>query len=331
MSLDTKSTLRFVQFNVENLFLFLDLYKGQDFNSISEPEWRALSTSTTHNKSLRKVRGLAEVIKELNPDILMLNEVGGLESLQNFNTHFLSSAYVPYLKEGNSLRGIDVGYLLKKDLPYKPVLISHKNRPIHFLYPHESQTPAGGKSHYFSRDVAELRLFEAGETSPRYVVLLTHLKSKLDADRIDAEGRLRRGAELKALVDLYNEIQHEVGPQTPILVCGDLNGVASRHGTEEEFRYLHEKSDLLEALEVAETPLEERFTQVQISHSGKQQLVQIDYVLFSPNLREKVLPKETFVYRFKDPNGQRAPIPRHIDERNIHPSDHYPVVVTIRK
>ncbi len=323
-------TLRLVQFNVENLFLFLDLYQGQDLTKITEAEWRKFSSSTTPNKPLEKVWQLARIIDEIQPDILMLNEVGGIESLQNFNKYFLRSRYNVHLKEGNSLRGIDVGYLVRADLEDKVILISHRDRPIHFLYPHETQTSAGGKSHYFSRDVAELRLFRRGENSPRLVIMLSHLKSKLDPDNIDPEGKLRRNAEVRTLIELYNELRREIPADTPVVVSGDFNGTASRINTEPEFVQLHEQTDLVEALEVAGVAFEERFTQVQITPLGQQLFLQLDYVFVSPAVVNRIDSSGTYVHYFKSELGHRAPWPRSLDERSRLPSDHYPVVVTIK-
>lgn len=321
--------LRLVQFNVENLFIFLDLYKNQDLKKITESEWQSLSSSTIPNKPLRKVQALAEILLEINADIIMLNEVGGIESLVNFNKYFLDSRYTVHLKEGNSNRGIDIGYLVRADLDYKAILISHKDRPINFLYPHETQTPSGGKSHYFSRDIAELRLFKPKENSPCLTLLLTHLKSKLDSQKVDPQGKLRRAAELSALVEIYNEIKNELGEQTPLLISGDFNGIASRQNTEPEFAPLYEKTDLTDALEIAEKPIAERFTQVQITNQGQRLLLQIDYIFISPTLRPLLVHDETYVYRFKGPAGAPAPIPRNLEERGVHASDHYPVVITL--
>ena len=325
-----KQSLRLVQFNVENLFLVLDLYKGQNLLKVTEMEWQGLTSSITPNKPLKKVWALARTIEDINPDILMLNEVGGIESLENFNKYFLNSQFQPYLKEGNSLRGIDVGYLIKKGLNFKTLLISHKNRPLHFLYPHEVQTPTGGKSHYFSRDVAELRLFVPNETSPRLTILLTHLKSKLDSEKIDLEGKLRRAAEFNCLIDIYREIKDELGSDTPILMCGDFNGVANRIHTEPEFLSLYQKTDLLDVLEIADKPQDERYTQIQIPPSGKPQQLQIDYIFASHTLQKRVVKEETFVYRFKDMTGARVPAPRNLEERSQLASDHYPVVLTLK-
>ncbi|OFZ19946.1 MAG: hypothetical protein A2Z20_07740 [Bdellovibrionales bacterium RBG_16_40_8] len=318
-----------MQFNVENLFLILDLYKNQDLKKITEQEWRGLTNSITPNKSIKKVWDLANIIQDINPDIVMLNEVGGLESLENFNKFFLNSRFKTYLKEGNSLRGIDVGYLISNTLSSKALLISHKDRPLNFLYPHEVQTPAGGKSHYFSRDVAELRLFNPDENSPRLTILLTHLKSKLDSEKIDPEGKLRRAAEFNSLLEIYAELRNELGQKTPILICGDLNGLASRENTEPEFLSLYKNTDLVDVLEIAGKPLNERYTQIQILSSGKLIPMQIDYIFASQSLHKLVAKEETFVYRFKDLDGSNAPAPRSLEERSLFASDHYPLVLTL--
>ncbi|HVK61048.1 MAG TPA: hypothetical protein VM432_05840, partial [Bdellovibrionales bacterium] len=170
--------LRLVEFNVENLFIYLDHYQGQDFQHLNEKEWQRLSASTEKNKPIEQVRQVARTIRELQADIVMLCEVGGKESLENFAQHFLGGEYTVHLLEGNSDRGIDIGYLVKKSLPFRYDLISHKQRSIDFLYPHEKLSQETGygdlrsakvASHRFSRDVLELRVFEDG-VEPEIVV-----------------------------------------------------------------------------------------------------------------------------------------------------------------
>ena len=210
--------LRLVEFNTENLFLYLDHYAGQDLDKVTEKEWQRFSASTTPNKPLQQIREIARCVRDLDPDILMLCEVGGVESLQNFSRLFLGDTYKAHLLEGNSDRGIDLGYLVKRDLPWTYDLLSHKNRSIDFLYPHERMSKETGydhlrsarvKSHRFSRDVLELRIFEATEKPPVLILLLVHLKSQLDRNRIDPGGRDRRKAELEKLVVIYKEIDEE--------------------------------------------------------------------------------------------------------------------------
>lgn len=222
-SLD-KFRLRVTEFNVENLFVLLDHYQGQDLSRISEDQWQGFSSSTIANKPIDEVRNIAKIFSELNSDIYMLCEVGGRESLENFNRHFLGDRYRVHLIEGNSDRGIDLGYLVSKALPFKVDLISHKHRSIDFLYPHERQTKETGYSekptgslcsHRFSRDVLELRLFVPDATLPCLVLMMVHLKSQLDRDRIDPLGRDRRKAELEKLVKIFIEITDEFKGTVP--------------------------------------------------------------------------------------------------------------------
>lgn len=329
--------MRVAEYNVENLFVLLDHYEGQDLSRISEDQWQALTISTTGNKPLEQVRALARVFREIDADIFMLCEVGGRESLENFNRHFLDDQYKVHLIEGNSDRGIDLGYLVKKSLPFKYDLISHKHRSIDFLYPHERLTKETGyvdrpsgriMSHRFSRDVLELRLFEDGVDTPRLIVMLVHLKSQLDRDRIDPYGRDRRKAELEKLIKIYAEIDGDMGGQVPILIAGDFNGSALRAEPDAEFEALYRDTKLIDALELAQVPAEDRYTFMQIGRNASRNR-QLDYVFVSPHLQGRVNPKGTFVYRYKDDWGFVAPPPKNLTEKKQLPSDHYPVVLTL--
>ena len=84
-------------FNVENFFL-LGGPNGDGFKKPSD-----------------KIEWIARTIREINADVTMLCEVGGLESLDLFNTKYLNSEYISALLKGNSNRGIEMGYLVKKD------------------------------------------------------------------------------------------------------------------------------------------------------------------------------------------------------------------------
>lgn len=336
---------RVVQFNVENLFVLLDhqlsfnLNEGPrpDFSTMTEYQWQKLSISTIPNKPLDQVKALARSIRELKPDILMLCEVGGRESLVNFNAHFLGDEFVPFLIEGNSDRGIDLGYLVRKDLPLKYDLISHKHRAIDFLYPHERLSHETGypdkvigkvTSHRFSRDVLELRLFDAADSKPALILLLVHLKSQLDRDRIDPMGRDRRKAELEKLVKIYHEIEQEFSHTVPILLGGDFNGSALRAKPDPEFAALIRDTHLEDVLELAQVPLEDRYTHMQIYPNRQGLNRQIDYIFASPLLHKKVVANGCFVYRFQDELGMPMLRPRNMTEKKLLPSDHYPVVAT---
>lgn len=320
-------TFKVVQLNAENLFLFLDDQTPRDWRKMSEREWQDLSHATIGNKPLVKTLWLADSLLQMDPDIICLNEVGGLESLTNFGKHFLDDLYNPYLIEGNSDRGIDVGYLVRKELDLKIEFRSHKDRPLGFLYPHEQGDLL--KSHRFSRDCAELRLFRHGETRPALILLLVHLKSKLDPKGIDPYGRERRRAEFKTLIDIYRETRLELSPPVPVIVAGDFNGCAKRAQVSDEFTEIV-RTDLESVIDLIETTPETSATQVQIGRGGNVTSLQIDYIFISPDLKEYLIPEKTQVYRYLSDLRVPLPLPRTLEQRSYLPSDHYPVVATFR-
>lgn len=335
--------MRLAVFNVENLFVLADEPGEAKVRAIidhdSEQEWQSISVSTIPNKPLRQLKGVARAIRKMNPDILMLCEVGGAESLRNFSKYFLNGEYVPYLIEGNSDRGIDLGYLVRASLPFKYDLISHKHRSIDFLYPHERQTVLSGyddrvktkESHKFSRDVLEFRIFAEGSLKPSLICLLVHLKSQLDRDRIDPLGRDRRKAELEKLVKIYLEIENENGNAVPIALGGDFNGAPSGKTADPEFVALRSQTSLKEVLEVAGVPEDDRFTHMQIQPWGTKSLNrQFDCLFVNAVLQPGVVSDQTQVFRFTDEFGMKVDVPRSLAEKRLLPSDHYPVVTEIQ-
>lgn len=330
-----KSTLKikFSLYNVENLFLLFDHPIPENFEQLSEPDWQKLSSSVYYNKPLRKCLEIAKLILKNDPDIVMLCEVGGLESLKNFSKFFLDSSYSCVLIEGNSDRNIDIGYLIKKNQPYFFDIISNKNRPLNFLYPHELVSQKHGfkiksPSQTFSRDCAELRLFKSNRSKPFLIILLTHLKSRLDPEKIDPGGSERRAAELKMALVIYKELEKEF-PTCPILFCGDLNGYAGVPTPDSEFLPLYQETDLQDVLEVAGLTIDNRYTFYQIKNGGKVEGKQIDYCFLPKKAWPNLIKQESFVYRYTNHLDQQINIPNSIEAKGILPSDHYPLFFTL--
>lgn len=331
------NTFKVVQLNTENLFLFLDDQTTRDWKNLSEKEWQKLSNASVNNKSLVKTLWLAESLLHIDADLICLNEVGGSESLNNFAKIFLRDRYIPHLIEGNSDRGIDVGYLVRRGLPIRAEIHTHKDRPLNFIYPHEelsnqyhSKAPEKQvKTHYFSRDCAELRLYAEDSEQPSLIVLLVHLKSKLDPDGIDPQGTSRRRAELKTLLEVYRETRARTTPPTPVIVTGDFNGCARRDHLSEEFSELL-NTDLTCALETLGISGNDSCTQLQFNRGGAIGYLQIDFILVSPELKDQLVPEGTYVYRYLSDLKVPLPLPLTLDQRLHLPSDHYPVVATFR-
>ncbi|MFN8790986.1 MAG: endonuclease/exonuclease/phosphatase family protein [Bdellovibrionales bacterium] len=324
-------SLKFALWNVENLFVLFDQKPNGDLSKLEEPQWQKLSNSIYENKPLKKVLELQKIIREMSPDILMLCEVGGPESLANFNQHFLNNEYATALVEGNSDRNIDVGFLVRRSLPFYFDLQSNKNRPINFFYPQAALQEKSPVSLKFSRDVVELKLFKANRDQPFLILLLGHLKSHLDPEKVDPGGFTRRQAELKTLLKIHQELL-KAHPQTPQIVAGDFNGNASRHNTDEEFKPLYQQTQLEDVLQVAQIKPENRWTFCQVKPGGgRTDGKQLDYAFITPALKDKVKPSATGVYRFKDEYGFEKDWPMTLDAKLELPSDHYPLFFELDK
>ncbi len=303
-------------FNVENFFLL----SGPNGDGFKKP--------------VDKIEWIARTISEIDADITMLCEVGGIESLDLFNTKYLNSKYYSALLKGNSNRGIEMGYLIKKDLPYKYRHISHANASIEFNYHFEIEEnkklmldELKIPPHKFSRDISELRILKDDKVA--MILLLVHLKSKWDRDGVDYNGKERRKAELKALVKTYNRLRHEFGPNVPVVVAGDMNGVAQKSHQEPEFDDLYAHTDLEDVLEVIKEPYERRLSFFYFGKENNRESFQLDYIFLPPELHNLVRKEDSGIYLFRDPHGMALPYPQESYQRYALPSDHYPVVANL--
>lgn len=303
------TSLKLCIYNVENLFL-VNPNIGDSFK-----------------KPTDKIEWVARTIKEIDADITMLVEVGGLLSLDLFNSRYLNNEYFTALLPGNSDRGIEMGYLIHKRVKFSHQILSNKDLVLNFNYPHEQLDKSKMREHKFSRDISELRLVSNNEIS--FIILLVHLKSKLDKEGLDFNGQLRRKAECEALVATYNQRRSEF-PNTPIVVAGDLNGKAQRHDLEMEFTSIYKETDLEDILEIIQEPIERRSTYFHFNRDFVREASQLDYIMLPPELLTYVKKEESGIYQYRDQHGVLLPPPQDSFQRYALPSDHYPVVVSLK-
>lgn len=277
--------MKLAQFNLENFFLL----------------------ETKDQKPSEKVQWIANIINEISPDILMFCEAGGCESIDLFNSKYLNDFYTPYLIPGNSDRGIEIGYIVRKNLPFTFHHISHKEKG-------------------FSRDVSELRIYKNNKIE--LITLLVHLKSKWDREGNDPLGFTKRSQEISTLLEIYNNLSIQF-PNCPIIISGDFNGVAQRDNCEREFRDIYKKTALLDVLEILNVPPEDRISYVHFAKDGKSECFQLDYIFLPLTLQDKIKKEESGIYLFKDPFGATLSIPKNSFERYALPSDHYPLVLSL--
>ena len=299
--------------NAQDLFLFMDKHDQGSLEDLTEIKWQLMSSSLFNNKSKNKTFSLAQTIKDSQADIVMMTEVGGHESLHNFARFLLNDEYSSMSLPSNSDRGIDLGYLVKKDLPYELALHSH----IDFDLPHPARR--------FSRDVLRLDLIR--DQKIEMIFLLVHIKSKLDLKRADFEGRTRRVLEVKGLLEIYKKLLvHDV----PILVGGDFNGHAGEKDTEEEFKAIYAETDLKDMAYLAKVPEDERFSYIYFNRGGNRFVQQIDYLFISEKYSHLVDDSECYFPRYKSPQGMPLPVPTRMEQKSSLPSDHYPFLGSLR-
>ena len=305
--------LKIFQLNCQDLYVFLDKYNGEDLESLFPPKWQLFTSSFFPNKPLDKLFDLKKMIESIDPDILYLTEVGGVESLRNFNKYFLCEQFNVYSEASNSDRGIDLGYMVNKRVPYK---VTIKN--------HVKATLTNGKR--FSRGVLELRLTLNDKLL--YINLLCHLKSKLNLKRQDFEGRGQRQAELDYLKDLYIKYSNKY-KQIPITISGDFNGIIYKQETEVEFENLLNSTKLLDVFEHLDTPLEKRMSYCYFNYQGSRYPMQLDYFLVDTKDKSRIGSNSRLI-GFTPPYIDTFELPSNLIEKRTLASDHHPLLVYLK-
>ena len=307
------SDLKVMVLNAQDLFLFMDKHDQSSLEDLTEIKWNLMSSSLINNKSKEKCLSLARTIRDSGADIVMMTEVGGHESLANFARFVLNDEYVSLSLPSNSDRGIDLGYLIKKSLPYEFAIHSH----VDFELPYPARR--------FSRDVLRLDLLRNEKIE--MIFLLVHIKSKLDLRKADFEGRTRRVLEVKGLIEIYHRL---LVHQVPILVGGDFNGHAGEKDTEEEFKAIYDQTDLKDIAYLANIPEEDRFSYIYFTRGGNRFVQQIDYLFISEKYADLIDKAECYFPRYKNPSGIPLPIPKRMEQKSSLPSDHYPFLASLR-
>lgn len=309
--------LKVMVLNAQDLFLFMDKHNHESSSvmDLTEIKWQLMSSSLFSNKAKEKCQILANTILEANADIVMMTEVGGHESISNFAKFLLRDEYDSYSLPSNSDRGIDLGYLVKKSLGLEISIQSYISHPL----------PA--PAYKFSRDVLQLTL--KNNHGVLCILLLVHIKSKLNLSKTDFEGRTRRVLEIQGLLEIYEKLT-KAYPDKPILIGGDMNGHAGEKDTEEEFKAIYQKTDLKDCAYLARVPEDERFSYIYFNRGGQRFVQQIDYLFISEKFTPLLVPEETYFPRYKNLEGQLMPIPQRMEQKNTLPSDHYPFLATLK-
>lgn len=304
----SKMPLKCLLLNVQDLFIFLDKAQEADLELLDEKKWQLLGSGFTPNKPLGKVFALAQAITDSKADIVLLTEVGGEESLNNFNRHFLNERFQPMTMPSRSDRGIDTAYLVNKDL---------LDQGMSFDLRDHTHSPMEDGRH-FARGLLELCIQK--DNQHRISLLLAHFKSKLDLKKKDFEGREQRRAEARFIAN-YHQKFRKVHPNTAFMLCGDLNGIIYKDETEPELAPLTE-SGLIDVLELQDRELAQRFTYYFFKPNSCRYGMQLDYALIDKQYAHKIVPNA----RVLNPWEESAPNPPlSLAQKQKLPTDHYPL------
>lgn len=305
------SKLTLMSWNVENLFLLPDKLSPHSSGHNFHPDFGQWI------KPDNKVKAIAHTIESSNADIVFLQEVGGPEVLETFCLGALKDRYYPLHLSGNSERGIEVAYLIKKNLALDFELTSHAQHQLdlsHITHPNIYYRPL------FERNVLELKLNIANKNIFLFGV---HLKSGQDTTGKDPGGRLKRVAEVKGLTQIVKKRLSE--QEGEYILLGDFNGIAMPEAPAPEFSELYQLPGIQELLATLKVPRAKRAT---FLHSVQREL-QLDYIFFSSTLAPFIDPNHSGIIYVRDVGGGPFRWPASTAFKQGLPSDHLPVLCTL--
>ncbi len=259
-------------------------------------------------KTEEEIAEIRRIISEQDPDIAVLAEVDNLEALQVLATKELSD-YRPLLVPGNDIV-IDIGFLVKKDLPWDITLVSHKKlRRI---------DPNGHAGPMFARDLPVLEFRrQPTDPDPLFVVIGNHAKSKRSTPGDDQSISWRTDHYKAAAIIVEEYLRRGIR----VMMGGDMNADLYRDAELDPVLKL-----LVPSLGLAGVPREEQVTHTYHPDGrNKVERSTMDEWLLSKGLRVV----RGWVVRYKGADGKTLPLPDSYEARERQPSDHFPVYTVV--
>jgi len=303
-----KSSLRFVQYNVE--WLFVDYYSK--FGCPGEAcTWTNTSEAKTH------LGYVADVIDKLQPDILHLCEVEGCDELNMLLSELDDATYDPFLIKGtDTSTGQNVGLL-------------SRITPLSALYRTESRVDypiPGSQCGYTgtpgSQSVSKHLITEFDLNGQNVALIGAHLLAYPD----DVPRCAEREAQAQVLQDV---IWGFISQKTEVMVVGDFNDFDAEvldkndnypishvldilKGTFGYWKGYYQLYNVAEKLEKSQR-FSDWYDRNEDCVSSPSEFSMIDHVLVTPGLLDKVA--DIYIYHGYD------------EFCGKYNSDHYPVVV----
>lgn len=231
------------------------------FDDVDDP-YRA--DEGTPAKPKAQMERVARTIRELNADVIGLQEVETREYLQRFVDAYLADmGYQVVLFEGNDPRGIDVALLSR--LPVGEVR-SHR----HVSFPGPQGSPMR-----FKRDVLAVEILPPA--ADPFEVWVLHLQSNYEGREYAEPVRLAEARQVRAML----EARFKSDSNARILVMGDFNDTFESAGVQ---AIVGAGAHIMKSF-ADELPTEQRITYNKDPYRSM-----IDFILFSPTAAQRFVP-----------------------------------------
>lgn len=219
-------TIKVGTFNLNNLFsrfnfkaTISSIKKGDrvliaryEFSDQANFRLRAFKGKLVKTKDKADREKIGDRIKEMDLDVLAVQEVENIDILKEFNRNDLGGLYKQVvLIEGNDPRLIDVGVLSK--LPIGAV--GSFQTAVH---------PSDPNKRVFGRDLLEIEILNSSRTVKLFTLYNNHLKSHFGDDDNNGQGKIANDDRRTRQTETVQRIVgHRMRSDARFLIAGDMN------------------------------------------------------------------------------------------------------------
>jgi len=258
-----------------------------------------------YRKHSERANRFAEMIFDLDLDIVAFQEIAGRKTAEEFARVHLKNQYDYYSIEKRDLVQV---FFVKKNLPFKFEVESTLMDEAHYGKNKTPDPMNPGKG--INTRMPMVLTVKDKNNNPLFSMINVHLKSKKGGAK---KTQAKRSIEVRQLIGIFQRLRSRYGFKIPVFLFGDMN---TSFTTAQSFKPLFEQTDLVDSFDHLNKPPppRERST-FDYSRKGKPtQHNQIDGILSSRNIESSL--DEIYVYSLK--NGEKAL-----------PSDHRPIIMKI--
>ena len=294
--------MRIATFNCENLFA---RYRFRsNFDALQSDGFTINDLAfSIYNETEKQIT--ARAIREVNADVIALQEVESLPLLDRFNSSYLGGMKYKYriLIDSHDPRGIDVALLSRY--------------PFISVTSHREERNSNNTGTLFSRDCLEVRIAIPNGELTAYV---NHFKSMMGGRD---QTKAKRVSQADRVTEIISSTWEASQYEGYYIVLGDLNDYPD---SETSLTSLLNHEGLVNAVE--DLPEEERWTHY---YKGGNDYKQLDYLFLSPQLADSMqsgpqIMRKGMPYRAERYTGERFP---NVGDDRPKASDHAPLYVDV--